>query len=207
MKPMAGAARTRRTNEEWLQALQAEGEEAAEAQEQLRGLVAGALRKATAKSGTPDEATLEDLTQIALLKVLDKLDRFEGRSAFTTWAYSVAVRAAFGELRKSQYRAVTSASEEQEHSIPDESADTTGGLEKQEMVDVLYRVIEEDLTEKQRTAILGELRGTPQDALIEELGTNQNALYKLLHDARVKLRNGLEAAGISDHEVRETFDL
>ena len=204
---MTGAAPTTRDKEEWIRLLRGEGPEATAAQEELRQLIAGALRKATSKNGALDDATLEDLTQISFLKVLSKLERFEGRSRFTTWAYSVAVRAAFAELRKAQYRTQTTSPDEHAETLVDDASPATEGIERQEIVDVLYRVIEQDLTERQRVAILGELRGRSSDELVEELGTNKNALYKLQHDARVKLRSALEDAGISDQEVRETFDL
>ncbi len=39
----------------------------------------------------------------------------------------------------------------------------------------------------------------------EQLGTNRNALYKLLHDARKRMLRGLSEAGITAEEVREAF--
>jgi DNA-directed RNA polymerase specialized sigma24 family protein len=52
-----------------------------------------------------------------------------------------------------------------------------------------------------------ELRGMPQAEIAVQMGLTRNALYKLTHDARQKLKRGLEAAGISGDEVRVTFDL
>lgn len=204
---MAPAPRTRRSNDEWLRALRRpDGPDGLAAQEELRGLVLNALRRATANQGNVDAATLDDLTQVALLQVLSKLDRFEGRSQFTTWAYSVAVRAAFTELRRSRYREA-SVDESVAAAVPDEAAEPAERSEREEIVEVLNRVIEEDLTERQRTAVRGELAGRPQAELLSELGINRNALYKLLHDARKKLHGALCAAGICDDEVREVFDL
>src|ERR671921_1201265 len=45
-----------------------------------------------------------------------------------------------------------------------------------------------------------------QDLLARRMGTNQNALYKLLHDARRKLKRRMEAAGLSPQEVLAAFD-
>lgn len=200
---------TRRSNEELLQSLQGTGPESDLAQSELRQLIRGALQAATTKFGSLDDATLEDLTQVALLRVLDKLDRFEGRSRFTTWAYSVAVRAAFSELRKSQYRTAGQLSEGDDgrEEPADESPGATKPLERTEIVDVLYRIIENELTERQRKAVLAELHETPIGDLEQELGTNRNALYKLMHDARLKLRKGLESAGFTNEGVRGAFDL
>jgi len=140
--------------------------------------------------------------------VLGNLERFEGRSKFSTWVYAVAVRAALGELRRATYRRPgqelpRSEAEELESGVrsPPQRA------ERQEIVELLHRIIEQELTERQRTAILGELAGQSQEELLATLGLNRNALYKLLHDGRRKLKQGLLAAGILDDQVREAFDL
>ena len=52
-----------------------------------------------------------------------------------------------------------------------------------------------------------ELPGMPQGEIAAQMGLTRNALYKLTHDARKNLKRGLEAAGIGEDEVRETFGL
>jgi RNA polymerase sigma-70 factor (ECF subfamily) len=68
-------------------------------------------------------------------------------------------------------------------------------------------VVETDLTDRQRQALVAELRGMPQAEIAAQMGLTRNALYKLTHDARQKLKRGLEAAGIGEDEVRQTFGL
>jgi RNA polymerase sigma-70 factor (ECF subfamily) len=46
----------------------------------------------------------------------------------------------------------------------------------------------------------------PVSEVAKRMGTNQNALYKLLHDARRKLKRRMEVAGLSPHEVLAAFD-
>jgi RNA polymerase sigma-70 factor (ECF subfamily) len=45
----------------------------------------------------------------------------------------------------------------------------------------------------------------PLPQIAEQLGSNTNSLYKLLHDARKKLRHGLEAAGFTIDDIREAW--
>lgn len=45
-----------------------------------------------------------DATQEALITIARRLDRFDGRSAFSTWAYRVATNACLDELRRRQRR-------------------------------------------------------------------------------------------------------
>jgi RNA polymerase sigma-70 factor (ECF subfamily) len=46
------------------------------------------------------------------------------------------------------------------------------------------------------------LNGVPLDALLAEFGTNRNAIYKMLFDARGKLRAELVANGYLDTETQ-----
>ena len=71
----------------------------------------------------------------------------------------------------------------------------------------MHRVVETDLTDRQRQALVAELRGMPQAEIAAQMGLTRNALYKLTHDARQNLKRGLETAGIDGDEVRKAFDL
>jgi RNA polymerase sigma-70 factor, ECF subfamily len=45
----------------------------------------------------------------------------------------------------------------------------------------------------------------PLEVVANCMGTNRNALYKLLHDARKRLRQRMEAESLSPQEVLSTF--
>jgi RNA polymerase sigma-70 factor, ECF subfamily len=71
----------------------------------------------------------------------------------------------------------------------------------------LRRVVDQELTNRQREAVVAViLEGMPISEVATRMGTNQNALYKLLHDARRKLKRRMEAAGLSPQEVLAAFD-
>ena len=160
----------------------------------LRRRVAASLR---GRAGV-DDAFVEDCVQDALLKVLDALPTFAGRSRFTTWATTIAVRVALTELRRRRWRDVSIEEFLEAGAPPVEPApgpasrSESGGL----LAD-LRRLIDETLTEKQRTVLTAELRGMPQEEIARRTGGNRNAIYKLAHDARKKLRRELESAGYS----------
>jgi RNA polymerase sigma-70 factor (ECF subfamily) len=68
--------------------------------------------------------------------------------------------------------------------------------EQADLLAALRRGVDEQLTDRQRqvfTAIVVD--GTPLDALVVELGSSRNALYKTMFDARRKLRAALVANG------------
>ena len=50
------------------------------------------------------------------------------------------------------------------------------------------------------------LEGMPVSEVARRMGTNHNALYKLLHDARRKLKGWMEAAGLLPREVLAAFE-
>jgi RNA polymerase sigma-70 factor (ECF subfamily) len=56
--------------------------------------------------------------------------------------------------------------------------------------------VDEELTPRQRQVFVAiVLNGVPLDALVLELGSSRNTLYKVLFDARRKLRSALVANG------------
>src|SRR5947207_4294539 len=68
----------------------------------LRRILLDGLRIALRERTDVNEAQLEDFTHEALLRILERLDQFQGRSRFTTWAHSIAVNTAFTELRRTR---------------------------------------------------------------------------------------------------------
>jgi RNA polymerase sigma-70 factor (ECF subfamily) len=78
--------------------------------------------------------------------------------------------------------------------------------ERSDVIEKINRAFEEALTERQYRALEAvAIRGIPMDVVAEQMGTNRNALYKLLHDARRKLRGHLEAQGLPIHYMMNLF--
>ena len=188
------------TDSEWLALLAARDTPAVAA---LRDRLCRGLVKALA--GRADPSAAEDFAQEATLRVLDRLADFRGDSRFLTWALAVATRVAFSELRKARYRDVsldTLTAAGAAGPQPAAADDPAAALDRAAAIDTLRRLIDTALTDRQRAVIRAELDGVPQAVIADRLGTNRNALYKLGHDARMKLKAALEAAGISADDVR-----
>ncbi len=149
------------------------------------------------------DADLEDVTHETLARVLAKLDEFRGESRFLTWATAIAVRTALGELRKRKH-----ASRAMEQVLADgrdalEHALAPAALQSNDARTVLYRAIDEALTQTQRDALLAKLAGLSMMEIGRRTGRSRGALYKLLHDARKKLRAHLEQAGHTPSDLLE----
>ncbi len=76
---------------------------------------------------------------------------------------------------------------------------------RHELLATLQALIDNELTEKQRLAIRAFLSGFSTDGIAERVGSNRNSVYKLIHDARIKLKQGLENAGVSAADVLTAF--
>lgn len=148
----------------------------------------------------------EDFSQDATLRILDNLDSFRGDSRFTTWAMKIGTRTAISELRRARYKdfSLDELTADGEFQLKLEGGDNNSQMvsperatEQVNVLQIIQQALDEVLTERQKTALEAvTLRGIPMDIVAEQMGTNRNALYKLLHDARKKLRTHLENQGI-----------
>jgi len=202
---------SKRSNEEWITDLRGDGRD--QALNDLRSTLTRGLTFAMASKSNVDEAAIEDFVQDALLKILDKLDTFRGESQFTTWAQKIAVHVAFTELRRRRWQDISLDGMVEAHEgdwIPTSLTDPSAGPEQQAarsmLAETLGRLINKELTEKQRTAMMAiVIQGMPLEEVARRMDSNRNALYKLLHDARKRLKSKLEAEGLTPQEVMTTF--
>ena len=207
-----------RTNEAWLSDLRANGETRSMALEDLRAVIQKGLPYALSRWLSPDlpqfSSLVEEVTQETLLRVLDQLNTFEGRSQFTTWVHKIAVRIALTELRRKRWRdsSLDELTENEDAPPPpgllaDSQASPETSAERGDMMTRVRRIIEEELTDRQRQAlILLGVQDMPIEDAARKLKTNRNALYKLLHDARLRLRTRLATEEIAPHEVLALFE-
>ncbi|MBI5878763.1 MAG: RNA polymerase sigma factor [Chloroflexi bacterium] len=210
MKLQAAAART---NTGWLADLHDAGERREQALADLRGIILSGLPYALANWVSPSnpqfEELAEDVVQETLLRVLDNLSSFEQRSHFTTWAHKIAVRVALTELRRRRWKdtSLDALMEVQGDSMPmASSASPARTVEQNDIVRRVERIIAEELTDKQRTALMAvNVHGMPLEEVAWRMGTNRNALYKLLHDARRRIKSALQREHLTAHDVLSAF--
>lgn len=207
-----------RDNDTWLADLRATDQRREAALQDLHNTLQRVLPRALARWLSPDtghfEAFLEDVIQDTLVRVLDRIDTFEGRSQFTTWVYKIAIRIALNELRHRRWREVSldgleeSADPEEMPSERFASADPHPGtvLERKDTIALVKQIIEEELTERQRAALMAmAIQGVPMEVIARRMGTNRNALYKMLHDARLRLKGRLKREGLRVEELLDMF--
>ena len=212
-----------RTNEEWLEDLRASGSAQEAAITDLRDrLLRTVLFFFSRNLGDFDRLTrdeilqlAEDCAQEALIAVLNHLADFRGDSKFTTWAYKFAINFALMTARRERWKGISLdqlsfvdggspaewAMQGKEPSLtPDQF------VMQVEILETIREVIEQDLTDKQRRVlILMVFNEVPMDEVARQLGTNRNAIYKMLHDARRKMKYRLQARGFEVGEILALF--
>jgi RNA polymerase sigma-70 factor (ECF subfamily) len=149
---------------------------------------------------------LDDLAQQAaddaLMNILARLDDFQRRSRFTTWAYKFVIFEVSRKLARHAWRRQPPNRQEPAFErLPDSLAPRPGErLEQREQLEALSAALGE-LTQRQREVFVPvALNEVPIDVVAIRLGTNRNAIYKNLFDARRNLRARMAAAG---HPVPE----
>ena len=220
MHTATSAAMRPRSNAEWLVALEGAGDEQAAALTDLRKYLVRAalftLTRALHYVGHLESSTLgqlaEDCAQEALSAILQRLHDFRGTSRFTTWAYAFAVNMALTAARRERWASVSldrvldggeplSVTSRED----DREADPERRALQAEVAAVVRDGIDEHLTARQRhvlrALVVDEI---PLDEIVRHMGSSRNAVYKLVHDARLKLKRHLLSRGF---EVEEIFAL
>jgi RNA polymerase sigma-70 factor (ECF subfamily) len=209
---------TTRTNDQWISDLSTDGAPREAALEDLHAIILRGLPFALSRWLSPSNPQFDSLTeevaQETVLRVLDQLHTFEGRSMFTTWVHKIAIRIALTELRRKRWQdsSLDEMVDNEETPVSprileDSSATPEQTAERADMLERVRHVIEEELTERQRRAlIMLGLQGMPMEEAARRLKTNRNALYKLLHDARLRLKQRLQTEGLDAQEVLTAFE-
>jgi len=209
---------TERSNEVWLADLQAVG---ARQDAAIQDLLAWLERRLfyylrdrsdlRRLNGDEIEQMASDFAQDSVLIILKKSEQFQGRSKFTTWAAKIAVHQALGELRRARWRDVSLDELTADGSFEPDFRDNDQATPEQkalqnDIIATVMDVMQNELSERQRQALYARLiQGVPSDLLAEQMNTNPNALYKLIHDARKRLKTRLIERGLSPEDALSVF--
>jgi RNA polymerase sigma-70 factor, ECF subfamily len=140
----------------------------------------------------------------ALIAVMAKVSEFRGESRFTTWACKFAIFEVSSKIgRHFWQRPTVSMDAEDWDRLPDRfGIEPDRAAEWGDVVVALRRAVDDELSDRQRRIFVAiVLNGTPLDALVIELGSSRNAIYKALFDARRKLRASLVTHGYLDDDA------
>jgi RNA polymerase sigma-70 factor (ECF subfamily) len=196
---------------EWLRALADAGPQREAALARLHGMLLRIAQGEVRRRGPRLRITgpeLEDLAYQAaadaLMAITGNIGRFRGESRFTTWAYKFVVFEVSAKIGRHFWRhpSVPLDAEDWDRLPGRFGFDPAQESEWRDLLTALHHAVDKELTPRQREVFVAiVLNDVPLDALAAELGSNRNAIYKMLFDARRKLRAALAANGYLGHDT------
>jgi RNA polymerase sigma-70 factor, ECF subfamily len=206
--PRDTAAELDAESDQWIQALIGPDRDAAAAR--LHKLLLPIARSEIRRRQTSGEITgpeVDDLAHQAaddaVLAVMRRAHEFRGESRFTTWAFKFVVFEVSTKLGRHFWKraGAPSGDADWDH-VPDRfGIPPAEQVEARELVLALRRAVDTCLTAQQRAVFVAIIvQGQPLDGLVAEMGTNRNAVYKMMFDARRKLRRELVTQGYLDRD-------
>jgi RNA polymerase sigma-70 factor (ECF subfamily) len=194
--------------EDWHLDLRTDGARREEAVERLQGLLLRAARfEVFRRRGSLPQLSAVELDELAqdaaddaAVSVLRRLGDFRGESSFRTWVYKFALLEASVKVRRRAWRdREVTLEPEQWESLAHAGPGPDDDAENAALLEVVRDGIRTALTPRQRQVLVAAvLEGVPIDVLAERLDSNRNAVYKVLHDARRRLREHVAAAGFTE---------
>jgi RNA polymerase sigma-70 factor (ECF subfamily) len=195
---------------EWLEALTDHGPRRDEALRELHAMLLRAAQRETARRGPQLRITGKELDDLAyqaaadaLVAITAKIGEFRGESRFTTWAYKFVIFEVSAKIGRHFWRNPERPVDNEDwDQLPDRFGfDPAQRAESRDMLIAVRDAVETELTSRQREVFVAlAVNGMPLDALVIRLGSNRNAIYKTMFDARRKLRAALVAKGYLDEE-------
>lgn len=191
----------------WIEGLRSTGPEHDLALERLHDLL---LRAAQAEArrrrhlypeidGVERDDICRQAAADAVVAVTGKLDGYRGASRFTTWAYAFAVLEVSVKLRRHAWprgRIPTADDDATWDRLAGGGATAQARAESAELLRALRRAVAEELSPRQREVFVAvALNEVEIDVVAEQMRSSRGAIYKVLHDARRKLRLRLEIEG------------
>lgn len=191
-----------RSNADWISHLSGGGDLCDAALSDLRRLLLKGLHRSVGPSAA-GAFLLEDFAQEALIRITKGIASFRHESRFETWAMSIAVRVAVSEMRRARWQDVSLEQMVEAGRLFPETQ--PADHESNALMSAVRQAVLHGLTARQRDAILAELGGAPPDEVARRLGTNRNALYKLVHDARLRIKQTIQNAGWTEDQVHDVL--
>ena len=204
-KALAVPARLDAESAEWLQALAGAGPQREAALTRLHERLLRIARREAARraprlaiSGPELDDVAHQAAADALLAITAKIGQFRGESRFTTWAYKFVIFEVSAKIGRHFWRhPVVPLDAEDWDRLPARFGfDPAQQAEWRDLLAALRRAVDTELTPRQREVFVAiVLNDVPLDTLVLSLASSRNAIYKMLFDARRKLRAALAANG------------
>jgi len=135
-----------------------------------------------------NRAVSEEVVQEVFLKVYRARKKYQPKSKFTTWLYTIATRASLNELRRGVHKQRRQQLEEGNGAAPAVDEEVAGRRLRERVAGIL-----EVLPENQRAAfLLVRFGGRSYSEVAEILGLSESAVKSQIFRATDAVRKGIE---------------
>ena len=196
---------------EWLGGLAATGPQREAALTRLHEMLVRIARAECRRRGPRLRITGPELDDLAyqaaadaVMAITRKIGQFRGESQFTTWAYKFVILEVSAKIGRHFWRNPSVPLDAEDwDKLPDRfGLDPAHQAEWQDLLAALRRAVDTELSPRQRQVFVAIMvNAVPLDTLVIELGSSRGAIYKMMFDARRKLRAALAANGYIDHDT------
>lgn len=142
-----------------------------------------------------NDADALDATQEAMIAIVRGLDRFDGRSAFSTWAYRVATNACLDELRRRRRRPEPTADEALDAAVGSDGPSELDRVGDRTDIDAALATL---APEYRAAVVLRDLVGLDYAEIGEILGAPPGTVKSRIARGRAALADVLTAGGNPD---------
>ena len=205
MSKQAVSAEVAQENRAWVRDLSSGGDRRELASRRLYEVLQRAARSEVRRRASRLRLAGPELDDIAhqaaadaLLTICGKVGTFRGDCKFTTWAYKFVIFDVAAKINRHFWqRAGIAFDDEDWERLPNRlDIGPEVHAESRDLMEAVHRAVNETLTAKQKLVFVALiLNGMPTDVLADQLGSTHNAIYKMMFDARRKLRTALADAG------------
>lgn len=134
-----------------------------------------------------DRAAADDVTQDIFLRVMRGIDRFDGRSQFSTWLYRITMNAVSSYLKK-RGRTREQFHDELPEGLVLSTAAPEGGVMLAELVTEVETAMARLSPTLRAAIVLVCLQGHSPAAAAEIEGCSRDTMYSRVHEARRRLK-------------------
>ena len=163
----------------------------------------------TVRRITRNHEDAEDAVQDAFLRAFLHLQRFDGRSTFSTWLTRIGINSALMILRKRRNSREVPAQSSNESDALWEITDSAPDPEKQYVEKERARLVRKAITNLRpsirRPLELHALQGHSMKEMAGEIGVSVSAAKGRLHHAKMALRKSKALRNMNDHDWRQRF--
>jgi RNA polymerase sigma-70 factor (ECF subfamily) len=142
---------------------------------------------------TRDPEVAHDALQEALVRAWQNIDRFQGRSSFSTWLTRIGINEAYRTLRRNEAAAALPLDDAVGERIPGWGKQPDEVFESREFLAAIDAALAELPIEYREAVVLRDVEGLSASESADVLGIGERALKSRLHRGRMALRRALDA--------------